>query len=259
MAYDDKQFLDGLEWLWGAGFLSPGGPQEVAEILRGTDLRGKSVLDFGCGIGGIDQLLVKKHGAAKVTGLDVVESLIERARADAEKLELSDCIDYRLAESDNLDFADESFDVVFTKDTIVHIADKPGIYQEFFRVLRKGGVLVGSDWLGSENTASSERVAEWMEFSQLGFKFCTASELHDHIESAGFESIDLRDRNAWYRRAVREEIDRVSGEIGREYAKRFGEEQAEYRRKSSTLKMIVVDAGEMRPTLFRAVKPLDSP
>lgn len=257
MAYDDKNFLDGLEWLWGAGFLSPGGPEEVSEILRGTDIQGKSVMDFGCGIGGIDQLLVNTHGAAKVTGLDVVQSLIERARADAEKLGLSSRVEYLVADSDELQFADESFDVVFTKDTVVHIADKPKVYEEFFRILRKGGVLAGSDWLGSENTASSERVAEWLDFSQLDFHFCMASELHDCLGSAGFESIKLRDRNAWYRRAVRDEIERVSGETGREYAQRFGQEQANYRRKSSTLKRIVVDAGELRPTLFRAAKPVD--
>ena len=41
-----------LERLWGDGWLSPGGPEEVALLLEGNDLDGKSVLDIGCGAGG---------------------------------------------------------------------------------------------------------------------------------------------------------------------------------------------------------------
>ena len=254
MAYEDSSFIDGLEWLWGKGFLSPGGSQAVADILCGTDIRDKSVLDFGCGIGGIGHLLVTVYGAAKVTGIDVVESLIERARADAEKGKLTDRLEYRLASPGALEFLDGSFDVVFTKDAVVHISNKLDIFGEFFRVLRPGGVLVGSDWLGGDSTNSSELVREWLEYSKLDFKFCTASELDNVIQEAGFDSIELRDRNQWYRTAVREEIERVSGENRQEFVRRFGERQADARLTSSTMKMKVVDAGQMRPTLFRALK-----
>src|SRR5262249_52807452 len=69
-----------LELIWGEGFLSPGGPAEVAEILAGIDIGGKDVLDIGCGIGGADFLLVRKHEAASVLGIDVEAPNIERAR-----------------------------------------------------------------------------------------------------------------------------------------------------------------------------------
>ena len=45
-------FVTGLQMQWGAGFLSPGGPEEVTEILKTVDVAGKSVLDIGCGVGG---------------------------------------------------------------------------------------------------------------------------------------------------------------------------------------------------------------
>ena len=56
-----------LEVVWGEGWLSPGGPEEVARVLDGIDLKGKSVLDIGCGVGGVDFLLVEDHGAGFVT------------------------------------------------------------------------------------------------------------------------------------------------------------------------------------------------
>ena len=57
--YDDA-FVARLELLWGEGFLSPGGAQEVAELLSGFDLKSKRVLDIGCGIGG-GLILIADH------------------------------------------------------------------------------------------------------------------------------------------------------------------------------------------------------
>ena len=50
--YDDDA-IRFLEALWGDGYLSPGGPDEVDRVLEGLSLRGKTVLDIGCGSGGI--------------------------------------------------------------------------------------------------------------------------------------------------------------------------------------------------------------
>ena len=49
--YGPKQ-LNMLKTVWGEGFLSPGGKEEIDEILKGIDLTDKKVLDFGCGTGG---------------------------------------------------------------------------------------------------------------------------------------------------------------------------------------------------------------
>ena len=253
MAYD-KEFVGGLEWLWGEGFLSPGGREEISEILRGSSIKGKKVLDMGCGIGGITHLLVTEHEAQEVVGIDVAEALIERARIDTQAAGLAEQIKYRLAEPGSFDFDDAEFDVVFTKDVIVHIQDKRSIFEELHRVLRRGGLLVGSDWLGSDNTNQSELVRAWLDFSELDFHFHTAAQLQRLLTGIGFDSVKTRDRNSWYRNAVRAEIDKVSGESRSKFVENFGKEMADFRLQSSTLKMKVVDAGELRPTNFSAVK-----
>ncbi len=257
MAYSDH-FVKGLEWLWGEGFLSPGGPEEIHQILQGTNINGKKVLDIGCGIGGIDQLLVGSYGARMVVGIDVEDRLVARARKDAELAGYStEKIEYKVVEPGPLDFKSESFDVVFSKDVIVHVEDKRRIYEDIFRILRAGCSLVGSDWLGSKSTNESEKVKEWLDFAKLDFHFWTSIEMRKLLTELGFESIDLSDRNQWYQKHVRDEIDRVSGENRDRYIEIFGEEQANKRLQSSTLKMKVVDAGELRPTIFRARKPED--
>ena len=59
----DASVIDFLGELWGDGYLSPGGPEEVARVLEGIDLTGLTVLDIGCGAGGITVDLVRRHGA----------------------------------------------------------------------------------------------------------------------------------------------------------------------------------------------------
>ncbi len=53
---DDVQypdhFVERLHTVWGTGFLSPGGSQEVREIARDIDLADKDILDIGCDTGG---------------------------------------------------------------------------------------------------------------------------------------------------------------------------------------------------------------
>ena len=240
--------------MWGEGFLSPGGAAEVYEILKRTVVRGKKVLDVGCGIGGIDRLLVTDYGAEKVIGIDVNDRLIARSKHEAEEAGLTKSIEYRLVESGELNFKDESIDIVFSKDSIIHIEDKQKFYEEIFRILKFGGEFVGSDWLGSETTNQSKRVRDWLDYSKLDFHFCTAEQMMKLLRQVGFASVSTRDRNEWYRSIVRDEISRVSGENRLQFVNLFGEEMAESRLMSSTLKMKVVDAGELRPTIFQAIK-----
>lgn len=255
MASYDRDFVFGLEWIWGKGFLSPGGDAEVSEILRDTDLASKKILDVGCGIGGIDRLLVTRHSAGKVVGIDVEMELIQRAIEDSRAAGLESEIEYIVVAEGPLKFADASFDVVFSKDSIIHIEDKAGFFKEAFRVLRDGGIFVGSDWLAGPGYSDSENVRDWLDVIGLEFNFSNPDEFRRHLSDAEFENVGLRDRNAWYADEVRKEIARVTGDNRETFIDIVGEEQADQRLRSSRAKLKVVDEGNLRPTHFRAVKP----
>src|SRR4030095_11810942 len=105
-----KNFTDALQFMWGEGFLSPGGPEEVAEMIAGIDVSNKRVLDIGSGLGGVDILLATKHGAAQVIGIDVEEQLVESARALVSAKGLMERVTFQLVVPGPLPFPDASFD-----------------------------------------------------------------------------------------------------------------------------------------------------
>ncbi len=153
-----KAFVAALQFMWGEGFLSPGGPEEVAALLQGEDLRGRRVLDIGSGVGGVDALLVTRHGADEVVGTDVEFALVAEATARVAAKGLSHRICFVAVDPGPLPFADECFDLVLSKDSMVHIADKSALYREVLRVLKPGCPFVASDWLWVEGAASSPTV-----------------------------------------------------------------------------------------------------
>ena len=121
--YGPKQ-LNLLKVVWGEGFLSPGGTEEIDEIIKNTDFAGKSVLDIGCGCGGATFHLIKKHNAKSVIGIDTEELVIKTAKKLAIKNNLSNSAHFNCVIPGSLNYPDESFDIVFSKEVFLHIFEK---------------------------------------------------------------------------------------------------------------------------------------
>ena len=92
--YGPKQ-LNLLKVVWGEGFLSPGGTDEIDEIMKNVDALGKTILDIGCGCGGAAFHLIKKHGAKFVEGIDPEHLVIETATQLAAKNNLSNSTTFK--------------------------------------------------------------------------------------------------------------------------------------------------------------------
>lgn len=248
-------FIAALQWMWGDGYLSPGGPQEVAAMLRDIDVEGRHVVDVGCGLGAIDVTLVEQHKAASVLGLDVEAQLLQHARERVATAGLDGRIRFKLVEPGPLPLRDASCDMVFSKDAIIHIPDKSAFFAEVMRVLTPGGVFVGSDWLRGGDDTFTEQARGWLEFVKLRFEMRNLEQTRQSLVDTGFERVALTDRNDWYRNEVRVEVDALSGDKFTELARRIGEEHATHRRASTTLKKTVIEQGFLRPTHFVGYKP----
>jgi len=249
-----EDFIAGLQWIWGEGYLSPGGPEEVAELLRGVSVDDCDVLDIGSGLGELDILLATVYGARTVLGIDVEAPLIDHAQRRAADTGLGDRVRFQLVEPGPFPFNDNSFDIVFSKDSIIHISDKKALYTDVFRVLKPGGVFAGSDWLRGGEGEYSQRALEWLEVVHLRFDMKNLAQTQQGLAEVGFEKIQLRDRNEWYREEIKKELGTLAGNKYDELVRRIGSEKAAQRLKSSSLKQQVIEEGFLRPTHFIGYK-----
>lgn len=255
--YDDTA-IRFLEALWGEGYLSPGGPEEVDRVLAGLSLTGKRVLDIGCGSGGITLHLASRHGAGHATGFDVEGPVIGAAIRRAKDAGLSDKLDFVHGAPGPLPFADGAFDVVFSKDALLHVPDKDTLFADIFRVLAPGGVFAASDWLIGHDEEPSAGMKAYIEAEGLSFSMASPDRYRLAMERAGFENIVISDRNPWYRKVARGELDRLKGPLYERAAAAVGKEYVDKNIGTWEAMQKVLDSGEHRPTHLRGQKPFGS-
>lgn len=101
------------------------------------DVEGKKILDVGAGTGRLAILLADK--GAVITALDVSAEMLKvlRRKAGTRKN-----IKYVEGEAENIDFPEESFDVVVAAFLIVHLKNPTYFFKEAYRVLKPNGLLV---------------------------------------------------------------------------------------------------------------------
>jgi len=249
------QLIAILETIWGEGFLSPGGPEEVAMVLEGSDPSGCRVLDIGCGTGGADILLVREYQAAHVVGIDVEEPVLEESRGRAAREGLSGQITYLLVQPGPLPFENETFDMVFSKDAMIHIPDKAALFNDVFRVLKPAGIFVASDWMRCDPNPPSADMQTYIKAEGLGFEMAPPEKYEASLKAAGFENVALRDRNPWYAKLARKEYEQIKGPLYKILVERAGQAETDRNIEVWRTMCVVLDSGELRPGHMRAVKP----
>ena len=251
----DENLMAVLESIWGEGFMSPGGVDEVDRYLQGIDLSGAEVLDIGCGLGGVDIHLLRQHDAAAVTGIDIDAALIERSKLLAQKYSLAEQARFICVEPGPLPFDDGSFDIVTSKDSIIHIADKHLLAADVFRVLRPGGWFVASDWLAGYEDQPSAEMQAYLVAEGLDFGLASAATYRQALQQAGFTDVDIIDRNEWYRQQARVEREQLGGSLYRDLSTRVGRDFLDHEIDVWDKMIVAIDQGQLRPTHLRGRKP----
>jgi len=124
--------------------LGCGNPISKAELKDG-----EIVLDLGSGAGFDAFLAAQRVGeSGKVIGVDMTHEMIEKARFNAEKLNVSNA-EFRQGEIEKLPVPDSSVDVVISNCVINLSPDKSAVFKEIHRTLKPGGRIIISDILRS--------------------------------------------------------------------------------------------------------------
>jgi len=252
--YDDN-LTALLEAIWGEGYMSPGGNDEVDRYLQGIDLTNKAVLDIGCGLGGVDLHIAREYQAGKVLGIDIEQSLIDKCDALARKYQCDHVLEFRRVEPGPLPFVEDSFEIVTSKDSIIHIPDKHALCADIFQILKPGGWFVASDWLAGYEGEPSVEMQEYLVAEGLDFGLATAETYVDAMQQAGFVETATVDRNDWYQRQARLEREQLKSDLYDGLASKVGTEFLEHEIKVWDKMIIAIDQGQLRPTHLRGMKP----
>ncbi len=207
LVFADRDYLDHETWIRPA----------FAQL---GDLRGKDVLDYGCGHGMASVVLARR--GARVSGFDLSSGYIAEARQRAEVNGVH--VVLRQADAEELPFADGSFDSVWGC-AILHHLDLERAGRELKRVLRPGGVAVfcepwgenpllrlSRSWLpypGKERTPD-EKPLRWRDLQPL-------RQMFRRVEIEGMQFLGMV-RRLW-RRAPRPAgwLDRVDSVLLRRF------------------------------------------
>jgi ubiquinone/menaquinone biosynthesis C-methylase UbiE len=172
--------------------LSCGGAINYAEPTTG-----EVCVDLGSGRGTDVLRMAESVGETGfVYGIDISDGMLEKARRNAEKFEVKN-VSFVRSELEKLELPDKVADLVISNCTLNHASDKQAVWDEIFRILKKGGRFVISDIYSTAPIADEYRndpaaVAECWAGS------VTRPEYMQHLEKAGFASVEILEESAPY-------------------------------------------------------------
>jgi ubiquinone/menaquinone biosynthesis C-methylase UbiE len=220
---DDYTALDGYNTDADLG-LGCGIPTAYAQIKAGD-----TVIDLGSGAGN-DAFVARKAVTAtgKVIGIDFSEPMIEKARANAEKVGFNN-VEFRYGDIESLPVASHKADVIISNCVLNLVPNKHKVFSEIFRVLKPGGHFSISDIV-----FEGEIPAKWKQVAEL-YAGCVSGAIQKNeylgiIIEAGFSNISLQ----------KEKDIIIPKEILEEYLS--DEEIAHYKNGIVTIKSITVFA-----------------
>ena len=121
--------------LWGDGFMSPGGERNRAMLFGDRDIKGKRLLDIGCGGGGPGLKLVEERGV-ELVGIDAEPLMVEGARRRAKERGLEGRAEFHLVDPGPFGFADSSFGHHHEQRRCAHVHRRQALHDQ--------GVLSGA-------------------------------------------------------------------------------------------------------------------
>ncbi len=229
------------EWIFGRGFVSSGEPgvtEALAERVPWRD--GMRVLDVGSGLGGADLLLHRRHGA-RVLGVDLEPTMVELARERAGAA-AGEAVEFHQADVRRMTWPRGAFDVVWSRDTLLHIAEKDALFERFGDWLRSDGYLVLTDYARApgEGSLEFERYV-----SDSGYSLLDLGSYERLLAGAGFREVRAEDRTAQFIAQTERELERLSHGKD-EFLRRFTTEDFDYLARRWTLRVRACRAGDMR-------------
>jgi sarcosine/dimethylglycine N-methyltransferase len=159
-----------------------------------TVSEGDRVLDLGCGYGSTARYLAANYGC-RVTGLTISNEELKLARERAQEAGLDHLLTFEYGDFHNVEYSDESFDIVWSQEAFLHGADKERILRECHRVLKPGGTFIFSDILVRRDTPQADRERLYARLKTTDI--WDFPDYEDGLNRCGFEILNAEDHSRY--------------------------------------------------------------
>jgi len=258
-----QEFLDSQQYaissvlryerIFGKHFVSTGGIETTKNFSTLLNLKpGQFVLDVGCGIGGSAFHMASEYGV-NVHGIDLSKNMIELAnkKLKEEQSNFNNAkVTFEICDALIKDFKPNSFDVIYSRDAILHIYDKPALFKRFYKWLKPGGILFISDYCCGDEPHSKDFIT-YVE--QRQYHLLTPTQYGDTIRQAGFEKVIARDRTKDFISILNTELKNFD-KVKKDFIKDFSEEDYHHIVEGWEAKLIRCSKGDQRWGTFLAIK-----
>lgn len=189
---DTVDSIRAKERIYGHNWLSTGGEFTTRDFCARLGLvPGQRVLDVGCGTGGSALYLARQYGV-HVHGVDLSSNMIHVAIERQGKLEqdVKRRLQFEISDILTVEYEAESYDVIYSRDSLLYIADKDKLFKKLSRWLRPGGTLFITD-LCNGTAPPTKECLRFTNSHSLSSKAAYEAEL----KTAGFTDVagqDLR-------------------------------------------------------------------
>lgn len=119
--------------------------KRVFELISLEELKGKTILDVGCGNGQYSVFFALL--GANVYGIDITQVGIEVSRKIAKVNEVAGLCHFSVQNASNMSFGDSTFDIVIMHEVLHHAIKYPGVKEEVLRVLKNDGIFICAESL----------------------------------------------------------------------------------------------------------------
>ena len=158
---------------------------------------------------------------------------------------------FELCDATKKVFADNSFDVIYSRDCILHIYDKLSLFKSFLKWLKPGGILFITDYCCGKKPHSQSFI-EYLDDRKYHLK--TPQQYTETIKNAGFVNVDGNDATKQFIDVLQNELDKFAL-IKNDFINEFCEKDYEYIVKGWKSKIVRCNDGDQKWGSFLAYKP----
>ena len=255
--YSRKSILR-YEKIFGKHYVSTGGEVTTAEFCAEMGLKpGMKILDVGSGIGGSAFYMSEKF-EVEIDGVDLSTNMVDIAQEylQVQSPEVQKRLSFKVADATSMTYPENHYDIVYSRDTILHIEDKKSLFQHFFKCLKPGGRVVITDYCKGDlaKQGKEDYHQDFKDYvADRGYHLLTVAEYGQVLRDAGFPDVQANDRTSQFIDILHKELEAFN-KIREEVVEEYSAEDFDHIVQGWEEKVVRCNAGDQAWGYFVATK-----